>query len=210
MRKRYRPTGGILKKLAIVALGDGWTRAPWKKTTHDIWTLNSAWRRFGWKISGPPDSLTAYFELHTPRYLRSEWGSDRSHFRELAKLRVPVYVQQAGMWPHLWKPTILPRTALRKAFPRGDYHASSIDWMLALGISKGYQRIDVYGTSFGPTDSGEPISARAAFEYWVGFAEGRGIEVKVHEPTGAFWIYNYTKERTPYHYDDSWRLIEDR
>lgn len=180
------------------------------KRSHDIWTLNSAWRRFGWSYDGPPDSLTAYFELHTPKYLREEWGPDKSHFRQLSFLRVPVYVQNATAWPALEHPVTLPRPQLRKAFPRGDYHASSVDWMLALGIWKGYKQIDVYGTSFSPIDAGEPLSARSAFEYWVGYAEGRGVKVQVHEPTGAFWIYNYTKERTPYHTDDSWRLIEDR
>jgi len=214
LRGGYRADGGSLKSLAIVALGKGWEKAPWKKRTHDIWTLNSAWRRFGWDLLWKgwkaPSALSAYFELHTPRYLREEWGKSRAHFENLAELRVPVYVQDAKAWPTLWKPTTLPRAAIGKAFPRGDYHASSIDWMLAMGLHLGYKRIDVYGTGFGPTDGGEPISARAAFEYWVGFAEGLGVKVTVHEPTGAFWIYNVTKERTPYHFDDSWRLVEDR
>jgi len=157
-----------------------------------------------------PDSVSAYFELHTPRYLRHEWGRDRSHFRELSHLRVPVFVQKSEAWPDLWKPVTFPRVQIKRAFPRGDYHASSIDWMLCYGVFRGYRHIEVFGVGFEPTDGGEPLSARSAFEYWVGFAEGKGVQVTVHEPCGAFWIYNYTKERTPYHYDDSWRLIEER
>jgi len=197
-----------------VGFGSGAIKAPWHSEKYDLWTLNSAWLRFDWHLFRKdwkaPRALSAYFELHTPRYLLQEWEKDRSHFRNLAELRVPVYVQNAKAWPTLWKPLTLPRVALRMAFPRGDYHASSLDWMLAMGVHSGYKTIDVYGVGFGPTDGGEPLSARAAFEYWVGFAEGRGMKVTVHEPTGAFWIYNYTKERTPYHFDDSWRLVEDR
>lgn len=210
-----------MKRLAIVGMGSGFREAPWFNPRYDCWTLNAAWGRLSemkrcWKRHAGqyhfhwPPSLTAWFELHSPRYLKQEWAGDRAHVKALEKLTVPVYVQEAHRWKRLAHPVTFPRRAIGRQFPRGDYHAGSLDWMLAFALFRGYRRIDCYGVNLGPTDSGEPLSARSCFEYWVGVAEGRGATVKVHAPTGAFWIYNYARHTTPYHYDDTWRLVEER
>ena len=193
-----------MNRLAIVGLG-ATKRPPVNRAGWDLWTLNSNYRgdrEF-------PTNLTAWFEIHSRRYLRAEHQGN-SHFKALASIPCPVYVQHPEQWPELKRPRLFPRGRLRRAFRRGDYHASSIDWMLAYALFLGYRRIDIYGVSFSPLEGGEPLSARAALEYWIGYAEGCGVKVTVHEPTGLFWIYNYQREKTPYHYDDSWRLLEDR
>lgn len=197
-----------MNRLAIVARAMGFANAPWHDRRYDCWTLNSAWQ--GMDLEDLPLRLTAWFELHSRRYLDEEWAHRKTHVRALAQLPIPVYVQTPSEWPELQHPTALPQTQLRRAFPRGRYHASSIDWMLAVALLKGYKHIDLYGVDLGPTEGREPLSARPCLEYWIGVAEGRGVKVVVHEPTALFWIYNYQRERTPYHMDDSWRLVEAR
>lgn len=200
-----------VRRLAICAMGDGSDKAPWNDKRYDCWGLNSLWK---YVPAYYRDSITAWFEIHSRRYLKQEWERAGKtldlHVRGLAYLNVPVYVQHPQEWRGLPKAQRFPREQIRRTFPRGDYHAGSIDWMLSYGLLKGYRQIELFGVALGPTDTGEPLSARACLEYWIGYAEAKGVKVKVHDPTGLFWIYNYTREKTPYHYDDTWRLIEPR
>lgn len=152
-------------------------------------------------------TASMWFELHSRRYLKTH-GPNFPKATELvvALSEAPVMWQDASEW----------RVALGVSFPRaeveslGGYHASSFDWLLALGILVGYRSFYLTGIGFGPTDGGEPLSARACLEYWIGYARGKGCTVDVSEPTGLFWNYNYSRTKTPYHYDDTWRLVEDR
>jgi hypothetical protein len=195
-----------MKPLAIIGLGAGWSRAPWKSKRYDRWTLNAAWKRFaGWQSV----SCTAWFELHSRRYLSEEWGGETAHFDALAVLPATLYVQRPKAWK-AFNAQRFPREQVARAFPLGSYHASSIDWMLAFALWKGYKDIGIWGVNFGPNEGGEPMSARPCLEYWIGLGRGMGRTITVHEPTGLFWIYNVAKHKTPYHYDDTWRLIESR
>lgn len=195
-----------MKKLAIIARNKGSSLAPWTSAAYDKWTLNAAWRSLTVKQLR---SVTAWFEIHSRRYLTEEWGGEDTHFEALALLRCPLYVQNPAHWDAA-DARLFPRAKLAKAFPGGEYHASSIDWMLAFALYLGYKDIGIWGVNFGPGEGGEPMSARACLEYWVGLGRGMGRTITVHEPTGLFWIYNVSKHKTPYHYDDTWRLVEDR
>lgn len=194
-----------MKPLAIIGLGRGWSNAPWSKKGWERWSLNAGWQKFDGEQSA---ACTAWFELHSRRYLLQEWGGEKRHFTALSILRCPVYVQHPKQWPgHDVRQ--FPSTKLRRHFGT-EYHASSLDWMLAFALYSGYKDIHFWGVNFGPTEGGEPMSARACLEYWIGRAHGMGVKVTVHEPTGLFWIYNFTRHKTPYHFDDTWRLVEDR
>lgn len=197
-----------MNRLAIVGLGQGFHDAPWHDRKYDCWTLNSAWREMD--LDNLPERLTAWFEIHSRAYLAEEWHQRKTHVRALSQLPCPVYVQKPREWPELQHPVSLDQAGIKRAFPRGTYHASSIDWMLAVALLKGYKHIELFGVDYGPTEGREPLSGRPCLEYWIGLAEGRGVKVVVHEPTALFWIYNYTRERTPYHMDDTWRLVEHR
>ena len=58
---------------------------------------------------------------------------------------------------------------------RSDYHCGSVDWTMAYAIALGVPKVVLAGMDF---SGGEPDSARACLEYWVGFAEGRGCTVE--------------------------------
>lgn len=79
--------------------------------------------------------------------------------------------------------------------------------LAAFAIWLGFKRIELYGVRL--MESGEPIAARACLEYWLGVAEGRGIETYVHPACDLFAQYHLVKSRTVYGYDDV-RLVEER
>lgn len=205
------------KKLAIVGLARGWEGAPLVGPKWDVWRCNPGFwaariyeygdRRDGAKMLAM--TPTAWFEIHTRRYLKAAHTSD--YFREVGVvdvLKAPTYFLDPKGWK-VRDARVFPRAKIAKAFPRGDYHAGSFDWLLSFALLEGYKHIEIFGVDLGPTDAGEPISARPCLEYWCGVAAGRGVEVVSHSPS-LFKIFNYQRARTPYHYDDSWRLIEDR
>lgn len=60
------------------------------------------------------------------------------------------------------------------------FFPQSITYMIALGIYRGFEAIDLYGCNIIPKAGDEPIvKNHPGTEFWVGFAMGRGIEVKV-------------------------------
>lgn len=198
------------KKLAIVGLGRGKENAPVASGSQwDVWRCNPGF----WVTADLQTWLDtdAWFEIHSRRYLRQAHGQD--YIKGIAKLMnavtAPTYFLDAREWKEVRKREQLPRPVIAKMLPRGDYHAGSIDWMLAFALTLDYQHIELFGVDLGPTDAGEPISARPCLEYWCGVAAGRGVNVVSHSPS-LFKIFNYQRATTPYHYDDSWRLIEDR
>jgi hypothetical protein len=207
-----------MKKLAIVGLARGWERAPIANEKWDVWRCNPGfWAERIYEYGERKDAEkmlamrpTAWFEIHTRRYLKAAHG--QSYLRGVETLtrvlEAPTYLLDPKGW-NVQEPYLFPRWRIAKAFPRGDYHAGSFDWLLAFALLEGYQHVELYGVDLGPTDAGEPISARPCLEYWCGVAAGRGVEVVSHSPS-LFKIFNYQRATTPYHYDDTWRLIEDR
>jgi hypothetical protein len=61
------------------------------------------------------------------------------------------------------------------------YFTSSVAYAIALGIYKGYRRIEVYGVEM--ETNTEYGHQRVGVAYWVGVAHGRGIELVFHSPS---------------------------
>jgi hypothetical protein len=198
-----------VKKLAIVGLARGKELAPKIGKHWDVWRCNPGF----WTGEDEIESFvgtTLWFEIHTGRYLDGAHGTKYRKLVEklFAVTKTPIYFLKASEWKVKAKREF-PRNKIAVGLPRGDYHAGSFDWMLAFAILEGYKHIELYGVDLGPTDTGEPISARPCLEYWCGVAAGKGVLVVSHSPS-LFKIFNYQRASTPYHYDDTWRLVEDR
>lgn len=198
------------KKLAIVGLGRGKDDAPKPDGDWEVWRINPGF----WIAHDTVDALldtSAWFEIHTRRYLTQAHGT--AYCTRIVKMlkvtRTPLWVLEPREWKDVSSRLLFPRALIAKEFPRGDYHAGSCDWLVAFALTLDYKHIELFGIDLGPTDTGEPISARPCLEYWCGVAAGRGVTVVSHSPS-LFKIFNYQRATTPYHYDPSWRLIEDR
>src|SRR5690349_18148101 len=118
------------------------------------------------------------FNLHKIAHLRRDcpqyiaWDSVFSQMNP----RTPLYVIDS--WGKLLRnQVIFPRALLSKQ-PRGHYHASSFDWLVAYAIHEGAKIISLHGVGFAlDSPREEPMSARACLEYWSGYAQGKGIDV---------------------------------
>lgn len=163
--------------VAIVAFGDGWQNAPYGMPGWEIWGFNDVPRR------PPLHCFSRWFQLHSPAYcerfypsglrvLREQWGERRG---------VPLYMDRAYAEYPDSRP--FPKAELDQMGPHGGYHASSLDWLLAYAAWCGFQRIAFFGLHLygAPLLNGEPLSGRACFEYWAGYAEARGAVVEVEQ-----------------------------
>lgn len=190
-------------KVAIIGPSAHPTAGVFYDESWRIWGLNSVHRthRAPWAKMFNLHRL-AHLERDVPRYV--DWDTVFSRRNP----RVPVYVVDS--WRGLLKNQVLfPRQKLVHQ-PRGDYHASSFDWMVAYAIHLKATRIHLHGARFvldSPRE--EPISAQACLEYWCGYAEGRGISVVEHRDCEMFLQYHLVASRSVYGYDDV-QMVEDR
>jgi len=179
--------------------------------TWEVWGLNAIRPnerlQNGWK----PINWARMFNLHRFEHLNRDcpeyiyWDSAWSKRNP----KVPLYVLDS--WHGLLaNEQMFPLEELKR-FPRGGrYHAGSFDMLVAYAVHLGAVEIAIHGVTLA-TDSpiSEPISARACLEYWCGFAEGRGIRVKIAQDCELFYQYHLVRSKTVYGADDV-RLIEDR
>ncbi len=178
---------------------------PWGERGTEFWGFNELYRRY-------PNvkDFHRWFELHVvthdepglvPGYFGTdEWARHATVLREIAQV-MPLYTPLSATVPHA---TIYPLAKV-EALPHGQYHAGTFDWMVALAIVEGFKEIHVYGADF--ATGGEPISARPCLEYWLGLAEGRGIQTVVHGGD-CFRIFHLTKSDRQYGFE-RFALVDD-
>lgn len=188
-------------RVAICAAGPGGRSAElldpkdWER-----WGVNATWPL--WRQ--PQTRFARWFELHRRAYLEWEHGEgDNEHFIWLRSLRqLPVYVQRIEEWKDVPTARPFPFDAVRCLAPEfADYHACSIDWMIACAIVLGAQEIALFGVEQDHTL--EPHGSRACVEFWSGFAVARGI--KVWSADGStFKLAQVTYRDTAYALDPKW------
>lgn len=178
-KKQESPEGVV-----IIGKASGEMVTPWMTEGWEFWGLNEQTTRY--TGSPPLPNYDRWFQLHPPRYLKRHYppGLDDLNDCWTCKQDVPVYMDRH--YEEYPDSVAFPKAEVEALTSRGRYHASSIDWMLALAILEGFKRILVVGATMTtyPVMNGEPISARSCMEYWTGVAEGRGIEVGFAGPTG--------------------------
>ena len=164
--------------------GGNWL-APWGAEGHEFWGLND----FHWMKGWPPlHSHTRWFQLHPPHYLRKHYPQGIDDLKENWSVEggrgVRLYMDRH--YPEYPDSEPYPNAEVEALTPRGKYHTSSMDWMLGLAILEEFERILVCGVNLitFPILNGEPISGRACMEYWVGVADGRGIDLQYLGPPG--------------------------
>lgn len=169
----------------------------------EFWGLNdSEWRR-GF---APVRSYNRWFQLHNPEYmsihyppgveeLGSTWSKDHGDMILYMDRHYPEYPNSVP----------LPVEDMEEAWPNymTHYHASSFDWMVATAIYQGFSKISMFGCDFHTFPSmldGEPLSGRACLEYWIGVAQGRGIEVGVYTNGDLFLNVHLALHRSTMRY----------
>lgn len=189
--------GADPKRVALVGKGKNRYGAPWGQQGWELWGLNDRS-----PYEPPIEAFTRWFQLHPPKYLRVHYqeGIDDldANWREERGVRLYMdrhYRRYPDSEPY-------PKDEVEALTPRGWYHASSFDWMLALAVLEGFEVIDLYGCGFTtfPYLNGEPISGRACLEYWAGVAEGRGAVVRQYSGGDLFQVLHLARMRSKLQY----------
>lgn len=151
-------------KVIIIGKSESWVEAPKEGNT---WGLNDL-------ILSRPLALT--FEMHNiDKILKSNFSDNvEKEIKEINRLGIPVITQKK----HKLLPTAIP-------FPLDEmpvkYFTSSISYMVAYAIYKQATDIDIYGVHC--YAKSEYFYEKPCIEFWIGWAVGRDINVKIHGAT---------------------------
>ena len=196
------------KKLAIVGFATGHAHlAPFDDPDVEIWGINQLWKIL------PDRRFDAWFELHD---LETFYRTNDDHRAFLKAFEGPVYVR-AQDYP------LALEWGIENAIPYPDelildrfrpYFNNTISWLLALAImvngndrstgGDGYEWMGLYGIDMAQDHllQAEYSEQRPSCEYFIGLAEGQGIEI--YMPHGA----DLLKATHLYGYEDSGPVME--
>jgi len=151
-------------KVAIVGFTESRKDAPYDDPEWEVWGLNNL------HLYGMP-RMDRWFDLHDLDTVRK----DAAHVNWLKTTDVPVYMwEPQEEWPTS-KP--FPKAEVLAAFR--PYFTNSISWMVALALLEGFTTIGVWGVDMAQTT--EYGGQRPSCEYFLGLAEGRGVEIVIAE-----------------------------
>lgn len=173
-----------LRKVAIVAGGPSKRDAPLTDPSWEIWGLNVV------PVLDATGALRAdrWWEMHP---LEAQNAQDLAW---LARCPLPVYM-----------PSLSPEVpnAVRyplEAVPGPRYYACSFAYQLALALHEGFRVVGLYGVDLPLGSFRERTVEWACVAWWIGFLEGRGVEVVIPDssPLGkhpGLYGYQYTLEK---------------
>ena len=167
----------------IVGFAPSWVDTPWDDEEADLWGMNALYK------VAPDKNWAAWFQLHD---IKKHHPHDLDeHLKFLTEGEFATF-----LWDKELQKYSMPRGV---AYPReqvldrfGNYFTNSVSWMLAMAIMMGYKKIGVYGIDM--AQDSEYQSQRPSCEYFIGIAEGLGIEVFIPETADllkAEYLYGY-------------------
>ena len=158
---------GRLRKIAILGGARTIRYAPWDDLSWELWAHASC-RHL---CKREPDLL---FDLHPPELWKDpkkkNW--DPKYFDWIQKNRIPIMMQD--MYKESPASIRYPFETMITEFPRG-YMTNTVAYMVALALMEGVTHLGVFGCDYHTGSEYGP--QRGSAEYWLGFAEGRGVHV---------------------------------
>lgn len=119
-------------------------------------------------------NLTMSFEMHDIERDPTVAPWMAGEIEALNKAGIPVVTYKK--WKQIKNCVVFPFKEMHR-----QYFTNSVAYMIAYAIYKKAKRIELYGVQMAT-----PVEfrrQRACCEYWLGYAEGKGIEVYVHRPS---------------------------
>ena len=150
------------KTLSIVGRAPGFEK--YLDAEGDVWCVSSVFKQMD------PERVDYIFNLHKPDAFESWMPEEYQR----------VFTAFPG--PYLR----FPVNGLVKKY--GPVFGSSISWMIAFAIEKGYEKINIFGVEMGTQD--EYFNQRDTFFYMCGRAEAMGIEINIPESSRTFFKYH--------------------
>lgn len=159
------PSAGLgrLRKIALIGTAPTIHYAPWDDRTWEIWAHSSA--------KGMAQRVDRYFDLHPQKFWTKRKAWDPSYQQWLTRNPTPIYMQKR--YPEVPASVKYPKERILTEFR--PYFTSQAAWMIALALTEGVTHIGLFGVHYA-SDS-EYANQRAGCEYWLGQAEGRGVQI---------------------------------
>jgi hypothetical protein len=182
---QYEPPGlGRLRKIAIIGTAGTIHAAPWFDPSWEIWAHSSA--------SPLCPRVDRFFDVHPKDVWNTKKGWHKDYQKFLRECPVPVYMQ--AHYPEVPQSIRYPKERVLAEFRR--YFSSQTAWMIALALTEGVTHLGFFGIHYASKD--EHAEQRAGCEYWMGVAEGRGVQLVIpggcpllHEPSKLYGYENY-------------------
>jgi hypothetical protein len=170
------------KKVALVGFATNTLHlVPWNDPEFEIWGLNQGYLHCHRRAD-------RWFEMHQAEATADV--RDPDYLKWLGAVRdFPIYMIQTNREiPCSVRYPI--EAAIDFAGPRKrDYFTSSPAFMLALAGMEGFESVHLYGINLAIGE--EYFYERPCAEYWIGFLEGRGVDVYV--PSASALLKQYRR-----------------
>jgi len=187
----------VKPKIAIVGFAAGTVlKAPYQDPEVELWGINQLWK------VAVDKQFDRWFELHS---LYEFYHSNPGHQEFLRNFQGPVYVREQDYALALkWGISTaqpFPHNVILQNFR--PYFTNTISWLLALAIMMHPEWLGVYGVDMAQDNvlTAEYSEQRPSCEYYLGIAEGLGIELDI--PDGC----DLLGSTHLYGYEDSARVI---
>jgi hypothetical protein len=169
--------------VCILGFAPSYRSAPYDRKDVDFWGINEFYQAVA--HDNIKCDFAMWFEIHNIKDSPSKQKEEHQAF--LKHVKIPLVTQQH--WPEYPTSVSYPREEVKKYFEKGlitegdgslytDY-SNQIAWMIALAIVMGYKYIYVYGVDM--AQESEYAFQRSACQFFIGWALGNGINVKVPE-----------------------------
>jgi hypothetical protein len=186
-------------KKTVAIVGGAWSSGPWAPWGEtDVWSLNDHHARPWYKVEG----VTRWFQIHPKEVFTTERIS--KHWEWLQKEHpFPIYMQRVyDDVPNSIKyPLREIQNELIGNLYRGEekiekIFTSTVCYEMALALYEGFERIELYGVEL--LSEGEYSYQREAMTFWMGKADGMGVEVWMPETCALLVtpLYAYEQIRT--------------
>ena len=154
------------KRVMILGMYETWKEAP-EDFDGDVWAMNTAWRIEGFLEKFR--NISHWWEMHTLETRQED------HVEWLMReCPYPVFMQYKHV--NIESSIEYPLDEILSRYRR--YFLCTMAFQLAYAIHAGYDEIHMYGFNMMFTDD---LIQKWSMEYWLGYAEGKGIEVFIPE-----------------------------
>ena len=170
----------------------------------DVWVFNEAVKTETNKAFAPADRVSGVFQMHEEAIWKNPHNrNDNNHYKWLQETSIPVFMQDE--YKDVPASIKYPLDEIARNL-WAQYFTSSVSYALALAIYLEYERIEIYGVEM--ETNTEYQYQRDCVTYWIGYARGRGIEVKEFSKLFDAPLYGYEGEVT-LSYEDITKRIEE-
>ena len=156
------------RKVAIIGwAGTSRDLAPWNDPTWEKWGLNTMAQHIPYA-----QHLNRLYQLHDVETVRLDITEDPPYWQWMCDNQsIPVYMHYPQ--PEIGMAVQYPTEEITKKYR--NYLTNTVSWMIAHAIEEGAETIGVWGVDMAA--SSEYGQQRPSCEYFLGLAEGRGIEI---------------------------------